>query len=235
MRLGASLEEAFLVRRLDRFLTLVNLKGRPVQAHLPNSGRLRDLLVPGQRVLVAPRGGVGRKSPYDLVMVSLPHTLVSIDARLPNLLVQEALEVGSLAELQGYTHLRREERYAGSRLDFLLEGGGRCPSVEGRCWLEVKSVTLVQGGCALFPDAPTLRGARHLEALAQACRAGDRGAVLFVVQRSDAHSFAPHDAADPAFGDGLRQAAAAGVEVRAYACQVSPYEVRLVQSLAVYL
>lgn len=235
MRLEGPLKEAFFIRRLNRFLTLLDLGGQFAYAHLSNSGRLGELLVSGRPVLVAPRPRLGRKTPYDLVMVSLPHTLVSIDARLPNLLVQEALRAGSLAELAGYADWRREERYAGSRLDFLLEGVGRCPSVEGRCWLEVKSVTLVQEGRALFPDAPTFRGARHLGALAQARRAGDRAAVFFVVQHSDAHSFASHDAADPAFGHALRHAAAVGVEVRAYACQVSPYEVRLAHSLAVDL
>ena len=139
--------------------------------------------------------------------------LVSVDARLPNPLLADALARGGLPQFAGYTGIRGEAVRGQSRLDFLLTDGGG-----NRCWIETKSVTLVEDGLALFPDAPTLRGCKHLEELGAAVAGGDRAALVFVVQRPDARCLAPHVAADPAFTAALARAAAAGVEVYAYTC-----------------
>jgi sugar fermentation stimulation protein A len=188
-------------------------------------------LVPGRRVLLAAAQAPGRLTAYDLLMVDLDGTLVSIDARLPNRLLyetlrqaqDEALQADRIAEFAGYAQVRREVAYGQSRLDLVLEGG---PD-GGRCFIEAKSVTLVKEGVALFPDAPTERGRRHLGELARAKAEGHRAAVVFVVQRDDAIRFSPHDEADPAFGQALREAAQADVEVYAYKCRVSEEEVAL--------
>jgi sugar fermentation stimulation protein A len=223
MKIAARLIPATFVKRDNRFRVTVRVKGHPVWAHLPNSGRLRELLVPGRRVLLAAAQAPRRLTPYDLLMVDLGGTLVSIDARLPSRLLYESLRVGQLEEFAGYAEVRREVTYGQSRLDLVLEGG---PDGE-RCFIEAKSVTLVEDGVALFPDAPTQRGRRHLGELARARAEGHRAAVVFVVQRDDAIRFSPHDEADPAFGQALREAAEAGVEVYAYKCRVSEKEVRL--------
>jgi sugar fermentation stimulation protein A len=159
----------------------------------------------------------------------MPRGLVSADARLPNDLVHEALAAGRLPRFSGYHRIQREVFHGRSRIDLALSGP------RGRCLIEVKSVTLVERGMALFPDAPTERGRRHLETLAAACRGGERAAVLFVVQRADATSFAPNDAADPAFGAALRAASARGVEVYAYRCSVTRREMTLAGGLPVLL
>ena len=126
--------------------------------------------------------------------------------------------------------VRREVTYGESRLDLMLEGAS------GRCYLETKSVTLVEDdGVALFPDAPTTRGVKHLHTLARVVAEGHRAAAVFVVQRSDANFLSPHDSADPEFGAALRAALAAGVEVRAYRCSVTPEEIRLADSIPVAL
>ena len=223
MKIAAKLIPATFVKRDNRFRVTVQVEGHLVWAHLPNSGRLRELLVPGQRVLLAPAQAPGRLTSYDLLMVDLDGTLVSIDARLPSRLLYEALRANRLEEFAGYAEVRREVTYGQSRLDLALEGG---PDGE-RCFIEAKSVTLVEDGVALFPDAPTQRGRRHLGELARARAEGQRAAVVFVVQRDDATSFSPHDEADPAFGRALREAAQAGVEVYAYKCRVSEEEVAL--------
>ena len=119
--------------------------------------------------------------------------------------------------------------YGESRLDLLLSGG------RGLCYVEAKSVTLVEDGVGLFPDAPTERGRRHVETLAQAVREGHRGAVVFVIQREDASSFAPNDTADPDFGRALRKALAQGIEAYAYRCTVTKEEVRLSSAVPVHL
>jgi sugar fermentation stimulation protein A len=223
MKIAAKLIPATFIKRDNRFRVTVRVEGRLVWAHLPNSGRVRELLVPGRRVLLAAAQAPGRLTAYDLLMVELDGTLVSIDARLPSRLLYEALQAGRVEEFAGYAQVRREVTYGQSRLDLVLEGGpdGR------RCFIEVKSVTLVEDGVALFPDAPTQRGRRHLGELARAKAEGHRAAVVFVVQRDDAVCFSPYDEADPAFGQALREVAQVGVEVYAYKCRVREEEMAL--------
>ena len=230
MKLHPELVEARFLTRLNRFAALMELDGREVMVHVANSGRLGELLEPGRRMLLAPAPGEHRKTQFDLALVDLDSTLVSADSRLPNALVAEALEQGDLPPFADYPQVRREVTYGESRLDLMLEGAG------GRCYLETKSVTLVvDEGVAQFPDAPTYRGVKHLRTLSQAVADGHRAAAVFVVQRSDARSLTPHDTADPEFGAALRSAHAAGVEVYAYRCQVTPEEIRLADPIPVNL
>ena len=181
---------------------------------------------------------------YFLALVDLGHTLVSSDSRLPPALVYEAFAKGQLGQFSRYTWAHREVTFSHSRLDMVMGNGGRnvpksttpygTPSEQsGLCYLEMKSVTLVDDGVGLFPDAPTSRGVRHMDALAQAVGEGHRAAVIFVVQREDAHAFSPNDKADPLFGSALREAQAAGVEAYAYRCRVSPEEIVLAEQLPV--
>jgi len=216
----AELVPAELVRRDNRFRVQVCLGGRVVPAHLPNSGRLGELLVPGRQVWLtpAPRDSQAQRlTAFDLTLVENGGQLVSVDARLPSTLVATALAGGALARWRGYATVQREVSCGSSRLDLRLDGHPEAPP----CWIEVKSVTLVQDGLALFPYAPTARGRRHLEELIDIVHTGDRAAVLFVVQREDAEHFSPHPSADPAFADTLRHACAAGVHVAAYRCRVT--------------
>jgi sugar fermentation stimulation protein A len=226
---GSTVEGRFVVRD-NRFRVTVEVAGQDVWAHLPNSGRLGELLIPGRRVLLVEQAGAQRKTGYDLNMIEVDGRWVSLDARVPNKLVQEALHAGRLAPLLGYPSVRREVRYGDSRLDYLLQAPGRDP-----CLVEVKSVTLVVGGLACFPDAVTARGRRHVNELARALAEGYRAAVVFVVQREDATGFRPHDESDPVFGSALRQAAGLGVEVYAYGCQVEPGLLRITHELPVFL
>ncbi|MEE9285160.1 MAG: DNA/RNA nuclease SfsA [Dehalococcoidia bacterium] len=229
MRLPPDLQPATFVQRLNRFAALVELDGRQVLAHVANSGRLRELLAPGRRVLLARRAGPHRKTAYDLQLVEMPEGLVSADARLPNLLVHEALLAGRLPEFSGYGDIRREVPCGDSRIDLMLSGD------TGRCFIEVKSVTLVVDGRGLFPDAPTERGRRHVRSLMAARERGDRAAIVFVVQRADAEAFAPHNEADAAFGETLREAYASGVEAYAYRCRVTRREIGLAGAIPVVL
>lgn len=214
--------------RDNRFRTTVELDdSRRVWAHLPNSGRLEELLEPGRRVFLSKANTPGRKTDYDLSLVDLEETLVSTDARLPNILVEEALQEGSLSSFQGYEVIHREVIYGKSRLDFSLETKGH------RCLIEVKSVTLVRGKLALFPDSPTTRGRRHVEELRRAIAERTRAAIIFIVQREDAQVFSPNTGADPSFANTLRCAIKEGVEITAYTCRVNLYEVRLERQLEV--
>lgn len=229
MRLKGPLVEGTFIQRDNRFRATVEVGGQPVWAHVPNSGRLEELFVLGRPVLLRQADLPHRKTKYDLLLVRVGEVLVSADARLPNKLVHEAMAAGRMSEFIGYDTIHREVTYGASRLDFMLEEDSR------RCFIEVKSVTLVHEGMALFPDAPTQRGRRHVEELAQAVQEGKRAAVVFVVQREDAVMFTSNDEADPAFGQALREAASVGLEVYAYLCRVSRDEVVLDSPIPVVL
>ena len=155
--------------------------------------------------------------------------LVSADARLPNALVWESWRDGTLPHFEGYPSARREVRYHDSRLDMLLE------SPAGKCYVEVKSVTLVQDGVARFPDAPTDRGRRHVSTLVRAVEEGYRAAAVFVIQRADAVGLSPYDAHDPLFGAALREAVAAGVEAYAFTCAVTRESITIAGEVPVLL
>ena len=229
MKLPPNLVRATFITRLNRFAALVDVDGQEQMVHLPNSGRLRELLVPGYAMFLKPVPGDHRKCPYDLALVDLGFTLCSSDARLPNALAAEAIADRRLPEFRDYPTVRREVTYGDSRLDLFLEGH------EPGYFVETKSVTLVEQGLALFPDAPTLRGVKHLNSLMHARAEGYRAAALFVIQRDDAEEFTPYDEADPLFGDTLRRAAGAGVEVLAYRCRVTTSEIVLSDRVPVLL
>ena len=220
---------ARFLRRLNRFAAVVDLQGQETLVHVANSGRMRELFVPGTLAWLRPASGENRKTAYDLAIVDVGHTLVSADARLPNYLVRQAFQDGRLGQFAGYSESHPEVTYGQSRLDLVLRGD------HGSCFVEAKSVTLVEQGVGLFPDAPPTRGLKHVFSLTRAVQEGYRAAVIFVVQRADANAFTTHDTADPDFGIALRQAVDAGVEAYAYSCSVSLAEVRLADVLEVRL
>jgi sugar fermentation stimulation protein A len=216
------------VRRDNRFRATVLVDGVPRPARVASSGRMAELLVPGSQVWLAPATAAYRRTAFDLLLVEHKGALVSVDAHLPNRLWAEHLRAwgwhGNSAE-----NLAAEQRYGESRLDFSLTGPN------ARTWMEVKSVTLVVDGWALFPDAPTARGTRHVRELAHAVSHGDQGVVIFVVQRSDAIAFAPNVGADPLLAEALLDAHSQGVLVEAYACRVSLDDVVIDHALPVSL
>ena len=216
------------ISRDNRFSATVEVEGSKAWAHVPNSGRLRELFTPGRPVWVSRASNPERKTAFDLKLVEYNGVLVSVDARLPNPLFAEALAGNRLADFP-YPIVDREVTRGHSRLDFLLQGP------QGRCWVETKSITLVEDGTAMFPDAPTERGRKHLFTLIDILAEGDRAAVVFVVQRPDARRFRPHPAADPLFAEALKQAATSGVEVKAYTCDVSRFAINLAGEVPVYL
>jgi sugar fermentation stimulation protein A len=220
--LPKELIEAVFVRRHNRFVGEVDMEGRRVLAHVPSSGRMAELLYPGAPVHIAPARSPGAKLGYRILLAQNNGCLVSVDSLLPNRLIHRALACGGLPELAGYGSIKREAAYGRGRFDFYLEDGRGAG-----CYLEVKSVTLVVEGVALFPDAPSERGARHMEELAAARGEGFRAAVLFVIQRPDGCGFSPNTPRDPQFSRELARAASAGVEVMARRCLVTTAGVEL--------
>ena len=221
MRYDSKLIEARFIKRQNRFAALVDLNGAETMVHVANSGRMRELLIPHRKVFLRCAAKPHRKTAYDLALVDLGSHLCSMDARLPPLLVQEAFCQGRLEQFSGYDSIRKEVALGDSRIDLMLSGP------DGDCYVETKSVNLVENGLALFPDAPTERGRKHLMSLAKALSAGCRAAVIFVVQRSDAVHFTTHDSADELFGQALRDVIGKGVEAYAYRCRLSAEAITL--------
>lgn len=222
---------ARFLSRPNRFVAHVDLDGETVFVHVRNTGRCRELLMPGARVYLEPSGNPLRKTSYSLIAVEKGDRLINMDSQAPNRVVEEALLAGWLpAGVAGpVRQIRREALFGDSRLDFRLETGA------GPAFLEVKGVTLEESGAVFFPDAPTQRGVRHLRTLVQARKQGFAAGVVFVVQMRHAAVFAPNDRTHPAFGAALREAAAAGVAQGAYCCRVEPDRIELGEEVPMQL
>jgi sugar fermentation stimulation protein A len=218
---------ATLIERPNRFLGVVELEGKKVQAFIPNPGRMHELMVPGTRVYVIPKEGDHRKTKFDLTLMEYNNTLVSIDSRLPNYMLKESINNG-LEEFKGFHVERAEPTFHDSRLDLKLTDG------TNQVLLEAKSCTLVEDGIALFPDAPTKRGARHMNTLVKALEHG-RAAVCFVIQRNDAREWRPNEKMDPDFAQALRNAVENGVEAYAYTCDINLETVSIVKRVPINL
>lgn len=236
MHFNRPLLQGRLVRRYKRFLADVELSdGTRVTAHTPNTGSMAGCAEPGSRVWLSESVNPKRKYPLSWELVQTGSgTLVGINTALANLLAHEAITNGVIRELQGYDAIRAEVRYGweNSRIDLLLEQRASAR----RCYVEVKNVTLLDGpGRALFPDAVTVRGTRHLRELTEVVRQGQRAVMLYCVQREDAKLLAPADAIDRAYGDALRAAVDQGVEALAYRATVTPQRIALDTALSVDL
>ena len=210
MQYGQVREGRFLSRP-NRFIAHVAIDGAETVVHVKNTGRCRELLVPGATVYVERSANPQRKTAYDLIAVEKGGRLINMDAQAPNRVFREFAGVfDPTAEA-----VHPEFTYGQSRLDFCLT------TPAGLHLVEVKGVTLEEGGHTRFPDAPTERGIKHLRELERAVAEGHRATVFFVIQMADVVDFAPNDVTHPAFGEALRHAAAAGVEVAAYDCAVT--------------
>lgn len=213
MQYGKILPARFLSRP-NRFVARVEAEGEELVCHVKNTGRCRELLVPGATVWLEESPNPSRKTKFDLIAVEKGDRLINMDAQAPNKVFGEWAAAGGFRE--GLTLLRPETTYGSSRFDFYWE------SSKSRGFVEVKGVTLEEDGIVRFPDAPTLRGVKHLDELVKAHEAGYEAAVCFVIQMEDVRWFAPNDVTHPEFGQALRRAAQAGVEILAMDCAVTP-------------
>lgn len=205
--------------RPNRFLAVVRIGGQEEIVHVKNTGRCRELLIPECTVYLSRSDNPNRKTKYDLIAVEKqregkPPLLINLDSQIPNAAAAEWLETGSLFSANAV--FRREVTHGSSRFDFSIMDGNI------QSFLEVKGVTLEQDGIALFPDAPTLRGVKHLQELTACQQAEIPAYLLLVIQMKEIHTFRPNDAMHPQFGEALRRAAAAGVTLLARDCIVTP-------------
>ena len=216
-----------LIKRYKRFLADIELKdGTIITAHCPNSGSMLGCNTPGSKVLISYHNNPNRKYPYSWEMVKVDSGWVGINTMIPNKLVAESIEKGLIPELVDYEKLFTEIRVSQhSRLDLMLQRENEL------CYVEIKNVSLVQNGVALFPDAVTKRGAKHLQELITLKEQGNRAVIFFLIQRQDGESFKPADHIDPEYGKMLRNAFSKGVEILPYRAIVNPEEIRIDKKL----
>jgi sugar fermentation stimulation protein A len=193
---------AHFLERVNRFLCTVLLLDEVIDVHLHDPGRLTELLIPETKVLLRPEKNPSRKTPYDLVGIYTEGTLVCCDTRIPNRLVKKALQEKTISNLPDYQKIVPEYTYKHSRIDFCLDE---------RILIEVKGVSLVKNGLALFPDAPTERGRKHVETLITALEEGFQSYLLFIIQRPDAYQFSPNAETDLHFAETVKRAIKKGV------------------------
>ena len=226
MRYGTVIPGRF-VDRPNRFVAHVETEEGLQTVHVKNTGRCRELLVPGAAVYLERGDRPGRKTAFDLIAVEKGERLVNMDAQAPNKVFKEWVASGGFSPEAVEVH--PEFTYGASRLDFCLE------TASGRHLVEVKGVTLEEGGAARFPDAPTERGVKHIRELQRAAEAGLEATLLFVIQMENIRTMAPNDETHPAFGAALREAAAHGVRVCAWDCAVTPDSLTIRREVPVLL
>ncbi len=226
-----NLFHARLKKRYKRFLVDVYLdNGTELTAHCPNTGSMRGCLAAGNPVLLSYSDNPGRKYPYTLEMIQVNQYWVGVNTGRTNYLVREALENGIVSDLGLIDQIRQEVKVSeNSRLDFLLNIG------EEKLYMEAKNCTLVEDGKAMFPDAVTSRGTKHLHELAQLVSSGNKAAVFFCVQRMDCGVFSPAAHIDPLYSQTLSEVHNLGVKILAYQAHVSPEEIKLTHALPIQL
>ena len=226
-----NIHKATFITRPNRFISYCDLDGETVVVHVKNTGRCRELLIPGVTVYIDEPQGRERKTKYDLVAVEKTLSdgnimLINMDSGAPNEAVEEFVKNGLFPDAMS---VRREVTKGNSRFDFCIEEEGKTT------FLEVKGVTLENDGIAAFPDAPTERGVKHIEELIQLKEQGFGAAILFVIQMKGINGFRPNDITHKAFGDALRRAEKAGVKIYAYDCIVTPESMVIDQPVEVKL
>ena len=226
MRYDNTMKATFL-RRPKRFIAHIEVDGREEVCHVKNTGRCRELLTDRATIYVEHHDNPKRKTKYSLIAVEKGDLLINMDSQAPNKAVGEwLLEKEPFGKVK---LLKPECTYGSSRFDFYLE------SEAEKIFIEVKGVTLEEAGIVSFPDAPTERGIKHLEELCACVEAGYKAAVIFVVQMEGMQHFEPNDKTHPQFGEALRQARKAGVQVLAYECKVTPSSLEITKSIPIVL
>ena len=215
------------IERPNRFLARVEIDGNIEEVFVPNPGRMYELMIPGKEVFIRDNPAPHRKTSFDMIGVRHNGVLISLDSNLPNRFMRNLLETYQLPFFSGYKKIIPEPKAYGGRFDFLLEGENN------RTFIEVKSCTLVVNRRVLFPDAPTIRGTRHMEHLVYALTSGDvnDAAVVFIIQRPDADIFSPHDGNDPKFGSALREAHHQGVRIIPLLTKVVDWNLELIKQI----
>lgn len=219
--------EGKFLSRPNRFIAHVDINGSVEVCHVKNTGRCKELFVPGTTVFLQKSSNPNRKTKFDLIAVIKNGILINVDSQIPNAVAAQWIENGGL--FPDVTYLKREKTYGNSRFDLYVETPGR------KAFIEIKGVTLENEGLARFPDAPTERGVKHIQELCRCQKDGYEAYILFVIQMNGIRSFSPNWDTHPAFGEALLAAEKAGVQILAYDCDVTKDSIRIRSAVPVLL
>ncbi len=221
--------EGIFINRPNRFIAEVKIGSDIVKSHVPNTGRCKELLIPGVKVYLLPSDNPNRKTKFSLHFVLNKGVLVSLFSQQANEIVFNAINKGLVEELRGYSVLEREKTIDNSRIDIYLAND------EEDCFVEVKGVTLIKDGLAQFPDAPTERGCKHLKELINLKKSGHRAVVFFLIQHPLGNKFRPNWENDEDFANILNEAFNCGVEILVYKCENSLNGIKFVDKSLDYI
>jgi sugar fermentation stimulation protein A len=205
------IKEGIFIKRPNRFIAQVSIDGKKETVHVKNTGRCRELLIPGNKIILEDcSNNPKRKTKYSLIAVFKDDLLINMDSQVPNAVVFDALKEGKIQSYQDFTHIRRESKYGNSRFDIYYE------TAKEKGFIEVKGVTLEENGIARFPDAPTERGAKHVLEMIEAVKQGYRGTIFFLIQMKGPEIFRLNWEMDKNFSEAVKLASENGVEILAY-------------------
>lgn len=230
MLINKNVIKAEFIRRPNRFQGYVKINDEELMVHVPNTGRCREILIPGSTVILREENNPLRKTKYDLIGGYKSNKLINIDSQIPNKVVEEALKKGLIKSLSNYNIIQREKTYGNSRFDFKLSN-----DKGEEYYLEVKGVTLEENGVVMFPDAPTERGKKHILELIHLKKNGIGAGILFLIQMSGVSYFTPNSKMDKSFSDALLEAYKSGVDIFAYDCVVFENSITLDKEVSVKL
>ena len=213
--------KAKFIKRPNRFIAHVHLNGQEEIVHVKNTGRCREILREGTTVILEKASNKNRKTAYSLIAAYKNELLINIDSQVPNQVIFEALEEGDIKGLENLIEIKREVSYANSRFDIYFE------DINRKGFIEVKGVTLEDRGSTMFPDAPTVRGSKHLNEMIKAVKEGYAGYIIFLIQLKGAEEFTPNYKTDPEFAKNLKLAEESGVKLLAYDCLVTEDSITL--------
>jgi len=223
------IKKAIFHRRLNRFVAEVYLDEQIEKVHVKNTGRLKELLLPNAEVLLEESDQPNRKTKFSLIAAKKGNLWVNIDSQAPNTVAYEAISGGEIAEIRNLRQLKKEVKYGDSRFDLYFE------TEQEKGFVEVKGVTLEKDGVAMFPDAPTARGTKHVWELAKAVSEGYKGIILFIILLEGCRYFTPNSETDPSFTDTLVQASKQGVRILAYETHVDEHQMSIGKQIPVIL
>ena len=224
-----NLKEARFIKRINRFIGEISIDGETHKTHIANTGRMKELLIEGAKIIVRLVKDEKRKTAYDLLMVYKEDVLISIDSKLPNVLLEKAFRDNNIPAFQDYTTVKKEVTFGKSRFDLFIHRDQQTAFIEAKCVTYVR-----EDHVASFPDAPTERGRKHVLELIEVHGEEMRGAVYFIIQREDAIAFTPNRRMDPLFADAVEKAHKAGVEFYAYTCKVTPKEICIYKEIPIF-
>ncbi len=231
MQFETPLQSATLIKRYKRFLAdVTTAEGRKITVYCPNTGTMRSCSTPGSQVMLSTSPNLNRKYPQTLEMIRNNDTWIGVNTGLTNTIVAEAIHEGRIKEFQNIDSITKEVVTSkSSRLDLLLERG------EKKIYVEIKNCSLVEEGWAMFPDAVTTRGTKHLEELASLVKQGHQGVIFFCIQRSDADRFRPAAHIDPVYASTLAKVSKKGVQIIAYQAEVRPESISIRKAIPCFL